>query len=104
MDMRLLVQKRGELNASKAVEFIDGCREGKVALVHASLKDEVSLLDFFQYLVDNLKTPFAGVRVSGSATPEGYVEDAVAIAVLCGDFEAKIFHEKIDYKDLEKNC
>ena len=104
MDMYLLVQKRDELDSAKAVRFIDGCPKAKVALVHASLKDEIALLDFFQYLVDNLKTQFAGMRVSGSATPQGYVEDAIAIAVLCGDFEAQTFHEKIEFQNPEKTA
>jgi hypothetical protein len=99
MDMRLLVQKRDELDASAAIKFIDGCKDAKLALIHASLKDEVALLDFFQNLVENLKTPFAGMRVSGSATPEGYFEDAVVIAVLCGDFEVNVFHEKINLQE-----
>ncbi|MBN2014440.1 MAG: hypothetical protein JW778_04615 [Candidatus Altiarchaeota archaeon] len=102
--MRLLVQRRGELDSAKAVDFIDGCPKAKVALVHASLKDEVALLDFLQYLVDNLKTPFAGMRVSGSATNEGYYEDAVAIAVLCGDFEVNVLHEKINLQNPEKTA
>jgi len=104
MDMRLLVQTRDKLDAAKAVKFIDSCKDAKLALIHASLHDEVALLDVFQDLLDNLRTPFIGTRVSGSATPDGYFEDAVAIAVLCGDFDVNVFHEKINFQNPEETA
>jgi len=97
--MQLLVQKKDKLDAEKAIKFIEKCKNAKLAIVHSSARDEVVFLNFFQSLVEKLKTPFAGMRVSGTATPEGYVEDAVAIAVLCGDFDVKVFHEKINFNE-----
>ncbi len=99
MDMQLLVQRRDELDVDKVIEFIENCENAKVALVHASLKDDFVLLDFFESLIQNLTTSFAGVRVSGSATPKGYVENAIVVAVLCGDFDVDIFHEKINFNE-----
>ena len=104
MEMKILVQGRGKLDAKEVAEFIESCPEAKVALVHTSLRDEVALMDFFKYLTKNQKTPFVGIRVSGFATQEGYCEDGVAVAVLCGDFEAEVVTEKINYDDLEETA
>ncbi len=103
MDMCVIVQGGKELDARKVIEFIERKRKAKLAVVHSSLKDEVATLDFFEHLVRNLKVPFVGTNVSGTVTPkEGYCEDAVAVAVLCGDFDVKVFHEKIGYEEPEK--
>ncbi len=105
MDMCVIVQRGRELDAGKVMEFIERKRKAKLAIVHSSLKDEVATLDFFEQLVRNLKVPFVGMRVSGTVTPkEGYCEDAVAIAILYGDFDVKVFHESIDSGDPEKTA
>jgi len=105
MDMKLIVQKKDKPDAEKAIKFIEKYKKAKLAIVHSSIKDEVVSLDYFDHLVKNLKTPFIGTRVSGTVTPkEGYCEDAVAIAVLCGNFDVKVFHEPIDFKDPEKTA
>ncbi|MFB6089372.1 MAG: FIST N-terminal domain-containing protein [Candidatus Aenigmatarchaeota archaeon] len=103
MEMKVHVQTKEELDATKIIEFIDGCKDGKIAIVHSSVKDENDFRNFFEYLVENLKLPFVGMRVSGTITPEeGYIEDAVAVAVLCGDFEVDVFSEEIDFDDPQK--
>ena len=98
MRMEILVQKRDELNAGKAIEFIENCEKAKLAIVHSSVKDEIVSLDFFDTLVRRLKSPFVGMKVSGTVTNQGYSEDSVAVAVLCGDFSMSVFHKKIDYE------
>jgi len=104
MNMQILVQKKDELNAEKAIEFIENCKKARLAIVHSSIKDEIISLDFFDYLVRKLKTPFVGLRVGGTATNQGYSEDSATIAVLCGDFDVKAFHEKINYEKPEETA
>ncbi len=104
MEMQVLVQKRDELDAKKAIEFIENCKNSKLAIIHSSLKDEIISLDFFDTLVRELKTPFVGMRVGGTVTNQGYSEDSVAIAVLCGDFDVEVFHESINYEKLEETA
>jgi hypothetical protein len=55
-------------------------------------------------MVDKLKTPFVGTRVSASATQEGYFEDAMVIGVVCGDFDVNVFHEKINFENPEETA
>ena len=103
MDMKLIVQKKYKLNAKRAVKFVEKYKKAKLAIVCSSVKDDAVSLNLFEQLVKNLKIPFVGTRVSGTITPkEGYSEDAVAIAVLCGDFDVRVFHESIDFEDQEK--
>jgi len=103
MDMKLIVQKKYKLNAKRVVKFVEKYKKAKLAIVCSSVKDDAVSLNLFEQLVKNLKIPFVGTRVSGTITPkEGYSEDAVAIAVLCGDFDVRVFHESIDFEDQEK--
>ncbi len=99
--MQILVQKKNELNAEKAIEFIRNCKKSKLAIVHSSVRNGVDFLNFFDVLVRKLKIPFVGMRVSGTLTQEGHSEDSVAIAVLCGDFDMRVLHERMNYEKPE---
>jgi hypothetical protein len=101
MDMRLLVQTAEEVDAGKVAKFLQDCKDAKLMLIHSSLKDDTLTRSFFSDLIKKIKVPFVGTKVSASATNEGYFEDAVAVAVLCGDFEVKVFTEKLEYDDVE---
>lgn len=100
--MEILVQEKGGVDAEKAIGFIKNCKKAKLAIIHSSLKDEIVSLDFFDTLVRELKTPFVGMRVGGTVTNQGYSEDSVTVAVLCGDFDVDVFHGKINYEKPEK--
>jgi hypothetical protein len=89
------------VDAGKVAKFLQDCKEAKLMLIHSSLKDDTLTRNFFLDLLKKIKVPFVGTKVSASATNEGYFEDAIAVAVLCGDFEVKVFTEKLDYEDVE---
>jgi len=99
MDMRLLVQKRDELDAAAAIKFIEGCKDAKLVLVHASLKDDLELVDYITQFIEKTKIPFAGTRVSGFMTLAGHISEGIAITVLSGDFTAEIITEKLNFQE-----
>lgn len=101
----LLVQKKQETDPSKLILFIKNCKNPKLTIIHSSQRNDKELKEYFEYLVKNLKTPFIGVRVTGTITPkEGYQEEAIAATILSGDIEVKVGREKIDYENPSKTA
>jgi len=101
LELKILIQKKDELDVEKINEFICEISDAKLALIHSSLRDEFVFLEHFKNLVDSISTPFLGVKVTGSLTGDGYFEDSVVYAVLCGDFNVKVHSTRIDYMDLD---
>jgi len=98
------VQGSDEVDAEKAKEFIDSCLDAKLVLIHCSVRDEKTSEKYFKELIKELDTPFLGVRVDGTATQEGFVQDAFVYGVLSGEFQVEVFTEKINYDDLDETA
>ena len=94
MELKTLVQGKDELDADEVNEFLDSCDKAKLVLVHCSVRDDKISEKHFKKLIKELKIPFLGVRVDGTATQQGFYQDAFAYAVLCGDFQVKV-HEAL---------
>lgn len=101
VELKILTQGKDELSVGKIKAFIDSCSSPKLVLVHSSLKSDPQCVCFFEDLVNGLEVPFVGMKTSGSFTPEGYVRDGVVVGVLSGDFSVEVFHQKLDYEDLD---
>jgi len=104
MELKTLVQGKDELDAGKAVEYIEGCEGARLVLIYSSLKNEFINLDYVEKLIENLKTDFIGARVAASVTNQGYNENAISYAILCGDIEHRIYHTKTDYENPHKTA
>ena len=102
--MKTFVQGKDELDVGKARDFIESCDNAKLVLVHCSVRDEKTSERFFKELINEVDTPFLGVRVDGTATRKGFYQDVFTYAVLCGDFEVEVHEEKINYDDLDETA
>ena len=99
VSLKVLVQRKNELDVDKINEFIKGIPDAKVVLIYSSVSDERLSKSFFRSLAGGLSIPFVATRVSGTVTNEAYVEDSVVAAVLCGGFDVRVFCERIIYDE-----
>ncbi len=104
MELRTFVQGKDELDTEKAKEFIESCLDAKLVLIHCSVRDDKISERFFKELINELDTPFLGVKVDGTATRKGFSQNVFTYAVLCGDFEVEVHSEEINYDNLDETA
>ncbi len=104
MELKTLVQGKDELDVDEVNEFIESCSDTRLVLVHCSVRDEKTSERYFKELINEVDTPFLGVKVDGTATQEGFVQDAFVYGVLSGDFEVEVFTEEINYDNLDETA
>jgi len=102
IELQTLIQDKNNLNVRKVVEFIEKQDNRKFVLIYSALKDEIIKLNFFSKLLKENREEFLGCGVSGFFTNSGYYSDHITVCVFSGDFEATIFHEPIEYENLEE--
>jgi len=102
MELNIIVQDKDELDVRKVLEFIEKQDNRKFVLIYSALKDEMTRLNFFTSLLKKNDYDFLACNFSGFITNSGYYNDAIAVCVFSGDFQAEIHHIPIEYKNIEE--
>jgi len=95
----LFVQDKENLSVSEIIKFVDSLDNTKIALFYTALSNDCVLLEFMKEVVDEVKLPFSGMRVTGFFTDNQYFSESIVIAVLSGDFEVQVVREVLDLND-----
>ncbi len=101
-ELKVLVLPKSKAKIKNVNDYVSNLENPQIMLVFSSLHDEIISANFFSSLIEESSLPFMGVRSSGVISSEGFSEDSVAVAVLCGDISYKLVVEKLDYDNIQE--